>query len=138
MSQSFESATFIGHSGRDAEMRVTPTGMNVTDFSIAIDQSYKKDGTLIERPTKWVKVTCWGKLAEIANLLVKKGNLIFVEGKVSASPYIDKEGKAASSLVVTASQLKQFSPKPAGNGAEPADVPEEIPFGVEDTIALPA
>lgn len=74
----YQRIEFIGNLGRDPEMRYTPTGQAVTNFSAAVTETIKG-----EKKTVWIRVTTWGNLAEICNKYLSKGSKVFVEGKLN-------------------------------------------------------
>lgn len=123
--------TIAGHLGREPEMRYTPAGIPVTDFSVAVDRSYtNKDGVRIER-TKWYKVTAWRNLAENCAKYLTKGRGVIVEGEVNAEAYIDREGNPVAKLVITADKVK-FLSRPAASDDDDPNAPaledNDIPF----------
>jgi single-strand DNA-binding protein len=96
----------VGNVGRDAEMRFTPSGVPVTDFSLAINRRWTdRDGNTQEKTT-WYKVICWRKLAETAAQYIRKGKLILVEGEVEASAFTGRDGEAHTVLELTAFNFK--------------------------------
>ena len=98
----------IGNLGQEPEMRYTQEGESVTSFSVACDTGKDK--------TTWVKVSCWQKLAELANEHLAKGKKVFVRGRVRVSDYTDREGEKRYSLDVTADVLRFLSPAPQREG----------------------
>jgi single-strand DNA-binding protein len=91
MATSLNLCQFIGHLGRDPETRYMPSGEQVTNFSIAVSRSWKsKDGEKKEE-TEWVRITAFGKLAEIVSKYLHKGSLVYVAGRAKTSKY-DKDG----------------------------------------------
>ncbi len=132
----YEQTIIIGNVGRDPEMRYTPQGTAVTNFSVAVNRRWKdKDGQMQER-TKWFRVTTWGKLAEVCNEHLTKGRLVLVTGEVSASAYTNQAGEPAASLELTARDVKFLDGKNGGGESQaqaeapaPAPTPEEdLPF----------
>ena len=123
----YEMLTIVGNLGRDPEMRYTPSGKAVTNFSVAVNTRWTNgDGTNAERVT-WYKVACWGKLAEVTNEYLAKGRkVLVVASRIEAEAYIDKEGELRAALRVTADAVKFLD----GKGEEAAEVEEkeEIPF----------
>lgn len=126
----------VGNVGRDAEMRYTPAGVPVTDFTLAVNRRWNdKDGTPQERTT-WYKITCWRKLAEIAAQYVRKGKLVLIESdEIAASAYIGKDDEPHATLEVTASNFRFLGGRTnnsAGEGETNTDSPAigdaEIPF----------
>ena len=71
----------IGYLGRDPESRYTPTGKNVVHFSLGITQRWKS-GSENKEYTEWVNVEVWGRLAEICQQYLKKGSLVYLEGRL--------------------------------------------------------
>ncbi len=123
----YEQLTIIGNLGRDPEMRFTPSGKAVTNFSVAVNARWtNSDGTEGERVT-WYKVACWGRLAEITNQYLAKGRRVMVvASRIEAEAYIDKEGQPRAALKVTADAVKFLD---ANGAAQPvAEEQEEIPF----------
>ena len=82
----------IGYLGKDPESKFTPTGKRVAQFSVAISNRWKgKDGDAKEY-TEWVNIEAWGRLGEICQEYLKKGSLIFVEGRLKTDRYEDEDG----------------------------------------------
>jgi len=133
----YEHTTIIGHLGRDPEMRYTPNGTAVTNFSVAVSRRYTDKNGQVQEKTKWFRVTAWGKLAEVCNEHLTKGRLVLVTGEVDASAYTNQAGEPAASLELTAREVKFLDGK-SGNGnggnqaqaeAAPAPTPEnDLPF----------
>jgi len=82
----------IGNLGRDPELRYTTSGVAVTTFTIATNESWKdQDGNLQER-TEWHNIVAWRKLAEICGEWLKKGKKVYIEGRLQTRTYDDKNG----------------------------------------------
>lgn len=79
----------IGRLGKDPESKYTPTGKRVTHFSIAVSQRWKANGETKEY-TEWVNVEAWGRLGEVSQEYLKKGSLVYVEGRLRTERYEDK------------------------------------------------
>lgn len=79
---SMQKVTIIGNLGRDPEMRFTPNGQAVTNLSVATNRTYEKDGEQVKETT-WFRVSAWGKQAEACNQYLKKGSLVYVEGRLN-------------------------------------------------------
>src|SRR6266516_3934754 len=96
----------IGRLGKDPESKFTPTGKKVTHFSLAISNRWKsKDGEAKEY-TEWVNVEAWGRLGEICQEYLKKGSLVFVEGRLKTDKYEDKgENRYFTKVVALAMQM---------------------------------
>jgi single-strand DNA-binding protein len=102
----YQEITVIGYVGNDAEMRYTPSGVPVTSFSLAANETWKgQDGEKHEKTT-WFRVTMWRKQAEAAAQWITKGKLLMVKGTVEARAYLNKSGEPAASLELTANFWK--------------------------------
>lgn len=121
----YQQVTLVGHLGRDPEMRYTPTGTPVTNFTMAVSRSWvSQDGERQEK-TIWFRVTAWRKLAETASEYLVKGSKVLVVGEMEeANAYIDKEGQARASLEVTANTIRFLSSRSQGNGDEETELSE--------------
>src|SRR5919106_46216 len=83
----------IGRLGKDPESRFTPTGKKVTHFSVAISNRWKsKEGDAREY-TEWVNIEAWGRLGEVSQEYLKKGSLVYLEGRLKTEKYEDKENE---------------------------------------------
>ena len=78
----------IGNLGKDPDARFTPTGKQVVKFSLAVSNRWKKDGDVKEY-TEWVNIEAWGRLAEICNEYLRKGSLVYIEGRLKTDKYQD-------------------------------------------------
>jgi single-strand DNA-binding protein len=82
----------LGHVGKDPEVRHLDNDRSVAKFTLATSETYKsKTGEKVTN-TEWHNIVCWRSLAEIAGRYVKKGTLLYVEGKIRSRSYDDKDG----------------------------------------------
>lgn len=84
--------TLIGYVGQDPDTRTLENGTAVGRFSLATSDSYKDKEGNWQTQTEWHNVVVWRDLAERAQSQIKKGSLVFVEGKISSRKYTDKDG----------------------------------------------
>ena len=132
----------VGRLGKDPEVRYTPDGTMVTNFTMATDENYKdKNGEKVQK-TEWHRIVTFGKLAEICGNYLVKGKLVFVEGKIRTNSWDDKEGVKRYSTEIVANDMKMLDSKGQGqapgkandtnyNSAPPpnSDTPmEDVPF----------
>ena len=97
---SYNKCVFIGNLGRDPEMRYTPTGKQVVDFSVAVNRNYKDGNGEWQQSTEWVNAVVFGDSAERAAEQLRKGSLVLVEGRQETQEWTDKEtGKPARRVV---------------------------------------
>jgi len=117
----------IGRLGSDPKSSRTPSGDLVVDFSIAIDESYKKDGERVQK-TEWVSIVVWRKLAEICEQYLSKGKLVYIEGKMQTRKWEDKDGATHMKTDVIASNMKMLDRKEDQQLAADGMPLDDVPF----------
>ena len=139
----YHTVIIAGHLGRDPEMRYTPDGTPVTNFSVATNRRWTgRDGTSREQTT-WFRVTAWRRLAETCNQFLQKGRAVLVEGELNTDPatggprvWTGNDGVPRASFELTARTVRFMGGRgdvaavgPVGAELEgPPDEEEEIPF----------
>jgi len=114
----------IGYLGRDPESRSTPTGKSISHFSLAVTRRWKT-GAESKEATDWFNVEAWGKLAELSQKYLKKGSLIYLEGRLQTDRYEDKGGEVKYFTKVVAGVLQFLDRKPADEPVEDMGTAEE-------------
>ena len=112
----------IGYLGKDPESKFTPTGKKVAHFSIAVTQRWKSQGENREQ-TEWVNIEAWDRLGEICQEYLRKGSLVYIEGRLKTDKYEDKgETKYFTKVVALAMQMldRKASDEPVMMGEEEA------------------
>lgn len=112
----YHTIIIVGNLGREPEMRYTPNGQAVTNFSVATNRQYTgSDGSQVKE-TIWFKVSTWGKIAEICNQYLRKGSKILVEGRLVPDPatggprtWTRQDGSTSASFEVSASTVRFLS-----------------------------
>lgn len=103
---SFNKITIVGNLGRDPELRYTPQGNAVCNFSMATNEKRRdKSGEMIDTTT-WFRITLWGKQAENASKFLTKGSSVYIEGRLKVDEWSDRDGKAKYTLDVTATDMQ--------------------------------
>ena len=133
--------SFIGNLGRDPEMRYTPDGTPVTNFSVATNRKWNVEGGSQGEETIWFRVTVWRRLAETCNEYLAKGRQVYVEGRLRADPetggpriWTGRDGEPRASFELTAQAVRFLSggnggSRPATDEGPPAeDEDDSIPF----------
>jgi single-strand DNA-binding protein len=132
---SLNKVMIIGNLGRDPELRYTPNGAAVTEFSVAATRTYTgQDGERHEE-TEWFNVVCWNKNAEIASQYLAKGRQVYVEGRLRTRSWDGPDGNKRYKTEVVADRfvmLGQRGDGERGGGAvpEPDQMvdPDDLPF----------
>lgn len=112
----YHTIILVGNLGRDPEMRYTPSGQAVTNFSVATNRKYTASNGEAVKETTWFRVTTWGKNAENCNQYLRKGSRVLVEGRLNSDsatggPRIwnRQDGTPAASFEVTANVVRFLS-----------------------------
>ena len=101
----------IGRLGKDPESKFTPTGKKVTHFSVAVSNRWKSKEGDAKEYTEWVHVEAWGRLGEVCQEYLKKGSLVYLEGRLKTDKYEDKgETRYFSKVVALTMQMLDRKP----------------------------
>ncbi len=103
---SFNKIIAIGNLGRDPELRYTPQGDAVCDFSIAVNERKRDKSGEYQDATTWFKVTLWRKQAENASKYLTKGRSVYVEGRLQVEEWTDRDGKNRHTLVIQGTEIQ--------------------------------
>ena len=98
----------IGNLGRDPEMRYTTSGQAVTSFSVASSRRYRTADGEQREETEWFNVSAFGRLSEICNQYLTRGQQVYVEGRLRGRSYTDRDGQPRYSLEVTATEMQML------------------------------
>jgi single-strand DNA-binding protein len=112
----------IGRLGKDPESKFTISGKKVTHFSLAVGSRWKDKSGESKESTEWFNIEAWGRLGEICQEYLKKGSLVYVEGRLRTDRYEDKGGETKYYTKVIALTLQFLDRKPS---EEPPTVVEE-------------
>ena len=111
----------IGNLGRDPEMRYTPNGQMVTNFSVASNRRYTAGGEQREE-TEWFNCSAWGRLAETCNSYLTKGQQVYVEGQLRSRSYQGNDGQTRFSLDIFVTDMQML-------GARQGSGYDQAPYG---------
>lgn len=124
----------IGNLGADPEIRHLENGSVVANFNIATTESYtNKKGERIEQ-TEWHRIELWEGLARIAQEHLKKGNQVYIEGRLRTENWTDKDGNPRSRVSIRANNMTMLG---APNPPSPTNTPRPAP-AKEDAAVPPA
>ncbi|MGO9179614.1 MAG: single-stranded DNA-binding protein [Candidatus Limnocylindrales bacterium] len=118
---SLNKCMIIGNLGRDPEMRYTPSGQAVTQFTVAVNRNFKGANGDWQEETEWFRVVAWGPLAERAAEYLRKGRKVYVEGRLQTRQWEDREGQKRSTTELVAQTVTALDPRPRdeAEGSEP-------------------
>jgi single-strand DNA-binding protein len=95
----------VGNLGRDPEMRYTPSGQPVANFSLATTRSRRDPSGNWQDDTEWHRIVVWERLAEMASQNLHKGSKVYVEGRIQSRKYTDNQGIERTSFDIVANDL---------------------------------
>jgi single-strand DNA-binding protein len=113
---SLNKVMLIGNLGKDPEVRAIPSGVKVANFSIATTEKYNdKEGQRVEK-TEWHNIVMWRGLAEVAEKYLKKGNSVFIEGRLQTRSWEDQSGQKKYMTEVVADNMVMLGGRKDGGG----------------------
>ena len=111
-------AILVGNLGRDPELRHTPNGQAVVNFTLATSENWTdKSGERQER-TEWHRIVVWGRTAEMCHQYLSKGRTVYVEGRIQTREWEDKEGNKRYTTEINAQTVQFIGPRGGGGGGE--------------------
>ena len=133
-SRSVNKVILVGHLGRDAETKFTPSGVAVTKFSVATNRRWKDQQTgEWKEETDWANVVLW-RQENLANYLTK-GKQVYVEGRLQTRSYDDKDGKKQYMTEVVAEDVILLGGRGGDAGADAGPQPVSMPRGASRPAA---
>jgi single-strand DNA-binding protein len=146
---SFNKIIIVGNLGRDPELRYTPQGTAVCNFTMATSEKRRDKSGEFQDVTTWFRVTLWEKRAEVAAKYLQKGKPVYIEGRLKIDEWTDRDGNNRYTLDVTATDMQFIgsasdrdsgyasdnsdmeAPEPASSSAAAGAAPsndDDIPF----------
>jgi single-strand DNA-binding protein len=121
MSRGLNRIQIIGNLGRDPEMRYTPSGTPVTEFSVAVNRRRRDAEGQWTDETEWFRVVCWNRLAEISDQMLRKGARVYVEGRLQVRAYLDRMNQPRAVAEIIANDVIVLSSR-----SDMADIGAEV------------
>ena len=115
---SFNKIIIVGNLGRDPELRYTPQGVAVCNFSLATNEKKRDKSGEMQDVTTWFRVTLWRNQAENAAKYLTKGSPVYVEGRLGVEEWTDRDGKQRHTLEVQGTEMHFISAGARGGGDE--------------------
>ena len=128
----------VGNLGKDPEVRHLEGGSAVANFSLATSESYK-DRTSGERKTitEWHNIVLWRGLAEVAEKYLKKGDSVYIEGKIRSRQWEDKEGNTRYTTEIVGDNMVMLGRASGGSGSSSSSEKDVVTSDADDTDDLP-
>lgn len=123
---SLNKCMIIGNLGKDPEMRYTPSGQAVTQFSVACNRTYKDAQGERQEETEWFRVVAWGQQAEFAAEYLRKGAKVYIEGRIQTRQWEGQDGQKRYTTELVANTIQNLERRPredmgdGGSQLEPA------------------
>ena len=131
MSRSLNKVTLIGNLGADPEVRSTPGGNRVATFSLATSRQWNSPSGEKQEKTEWHRCVVWNSkvstLADIVERYVKKGDKLYVEGRIEYRQWQDKEGQTRYSTEINVRELIMLSSRSGGADADAGEATSRRP-----------
>ena len=118
---SLNKAILIGRLGRDPEVRHMPNGEAVCNFSIATDETWKDQSGQRQTKTEWHAITLYRRTAEVAGQYLKKGSLVYIEGRIQSRKYTGKDGIERTAYEIIGSEMKMLGGRQSSGSSAPYD-----------------
>jgi single-strand DNA-binding protein len=115
---SLNKAMIIGNLGADPEVRYTASGMTVATFNVATKETWKDKNNTKQDRTEWHRVVAWGKLGEQAGEYLKKGKLVYVEGRMQTREYEGEDGIKRKTFEIVAATFRMLGSAGMGEREE--------------------
>jgi single-strand DNA-binding protein len=117
----------IGNLGRDPEMRYTPSGQAVTQFTVAVNRNYKDAQGERQEETEWFRVVAWGQQAEFSAEYLRKGAKVYIEGRIQTRQWESQDGQKRYTTELVANTIQNLERRPREDAGEPGGQTEAAP-----------
>lgn len=108
----------VGNLGRDPEVRYTPNGDAVANYSIATTETWKDKNGMRQEKTEWHNVVMYRRLAEIAGEYLKKGSQVYIEGRLQTRKWQDKQGNDRYTTEIVADHMQMLGQRDGGGASD--------------------
>lgn len=134
MAGSLNKVILIGRLGKDPEMRFTPSGRAVTNFTMATSDYWMDQNNERQERTEWHRIVTWSKLAETCAKILSKGKLVYIEGRLQTRAWDDRDGNKRYTTEIVANAMQILSPMDSPDSKEYSDTGSagQEPEGFDD------
>ena len=116
---SLNKVMIIGNLGRDPEMRYTPSGQAVTQFTVAVNRNYKNAQDEWQEETEWFRIVVWGQQAERAANNLRKGGKVYIEGRLQTRQWEGQDGQKRYTTELVANTVTNLERRPRDEAGDP-------------------
>lgn len=120
---SINKVILVGNLGKDPELRYTPSGAAVANFTLATSERFKDKSGEWQEKTEWHNIVAWRQLAEICGKYLHKGKQVYIEGKIQTRSYDDRDGNKRYTTEIVAEQMQMLG-RAGDEGGAPARAQE--------------
>ena len=124
---SLNKCMIIGNLGRDPEMRYTPSGQAVTQFTVAVNRNYKDSQGERQEETEWFRIVAWGQQAEFAAEYLRKGAKVYIEGRLQTRQWEGQDGQKRYTTELVANTIQNLERRPRDDSGDPGGSQLERP-----------
>jgi single-strand DNA-binding protein len=132
---SLNKAMIIGNLGRDPEMRYTPGGQAVTQFTVAVNRNFRGQDGEWQEETEWFRVVAWGQTGERAAENLRKGGKVYVEGRIQTRQWEDNTGAKRYTTELIADRVTNLERRPRSEDGDPGFTPRPSARQTADAAA---
>ena len=122
---SVNKAIVLGNLGQDPDVRSTSSGQMVANFSLATNRSWTDRNGQRQEQTEWHKIVAWAKLAEIIEQYLKKGDQVYIEGRLQTRSWEDKSGEKRYTTEIVAQEMVMLGSGGGARGGGPTMTPRD-------------
>ncbi|MBI4457081.1 MAG: single-stranded DNA-binding protein [Acidobacteria bacterium] len=128
----------VGRLGKDPEVRYTPSGSAVANFSLATDETWKDKNGEKQQRTEWHNIVVWNKLAEICGQYLTKGKLVYLEGRLQTREWDDRDGNKRKTTEIVATDMVMLGSKgeTGGPGVQRESQRQPLPTAEAPDVAI--
>jgi single-strand DNA-binding protein len=135
---SFNKIIVVGNLGRDPELRYTPQGIAVCDFSMATNERKRDKSGEFQEVATWFRITLWRNQAENAAKYLKKGSQVYIEGRLGLEEWTDRDGNTRQTLAVQATEMQFLGGRSDAPTSNDNSEPEFAGPANESTSSVPS
>ena len=137
-------AILVGRLGRDPEVRRTASGTAVANFSLATDEFWNDQSGERQRRTEWHRIVVWSRLAETCERYLRKGSLIYIEGRIQTQEWEDRDGNRRRTTEIVARNMQMLgsrsdemgmgsgAQRPSSRASQPSQPSQEVEITDDD------